>query len=399
MILTGIMVTRIFAPEPSAASLRLKSVKAGLERIGTRVRVFTTEPPAGVDSRPDSTICRVPVLRDKEGYVKGYLSYASFDIQAFFKLLTMPRVDFVLVEPPPTTGTVARLACAIRRIPYFWYAADVWSDATDSMDVPSFVKKTVRGLEAFAIRGALGCIAVSDGVSERVQSMGAKSVKVVPNGVDTDVFNPHVPILTPAQREQMGIKKPYFVYAGTASNWQGAELFAFAFEEFWEKNPEIQLLYLTRGESVPNLEKVASRLEARADTRRVNCAPLIVHKTVSPEEAAQWQREAIASCVSIQPEIGYDLAYPTKVLTALSCGTPVLYAGAGPAGEDLTRNDLGLAVPYSKDAICEAMGVLVESLAREEKWDPNRLHGWVSENRSMTSVGAVVARYIRDRIE
>lgn len=395
MILTGLIVSRIFAPEPSAASLRLKAVKRGLEEAGSKVRVFTTEPPAGVEAEPDSTICRVPVLRDKEGYVKGYLSYASFDIQAFLKLLTMPKADFILVEPPPTTGTVARVACTIRRIPYFWYAADVWSDATDSMDVPGFVKKTVRAIETFAIRGARGCIAVSDGVAQRVQEMGAKSVAVVPNGADTELFNPEVPRLAPEEKNRMRISHPYFIYAGTASGWQGAELFANAFEKFWNPDREVQFLYLTRGDSVSELEKIADRLAKKAQAAGADYEPLVVQKAVPPQEAASWQSEAIASCVSIQPGIGYDLAYPTKALTALSCGTPVLYAGVGLAIGDIENNDLGICVPYSEKSVLEAMGTLLNE-TRETR-DPQRLHKWVEENRSMEAVGNAVATYIADR--
>lgn len=395
MILTGLIVSRIFAPEPSAASLRLKAVKRGLEEAGSKIRVFTTEPPASVEAEPDSTICRVPVLRDKEGYVKGYLSYASFDIQAFLKLFIMPKVDFILVEPPPTTGTIARVACTIRRIPYFWYAADVWSDATDSMDVPGFVKKTVRAIETFVIRGARGCIAVSDGVAQRVQEMGAKSVAVVPNGADTELFNPEVPRLALEEKSRMHISHPYFIYAGTASGWQGAELFANAFEKFWNPGRDIQFLYLTRGDSVSELEKIADRLANKAQAAGADYEPLVVQKTVPPQEAASWQSEAIASCVSIQPGIGYDLAYPTKALTALSCGTPVLYAGVGPAIGDIEDNDLGICVPYSEKSVLEAMGTLLNE-TRETR-DPQRLHKWVEENRSMKAVGNAVATYIADR--
>ncbi len=396
MILTGLMVSRIFAPEPSAASLRLKAVRTGLEEMGARVRLFTTRPPAGIEAEPDRMVRRVPVLRDSEGYVKGYLSYASFDIQAFLKMLSMPKADFVLVEPPPTTGTVARIACGVRRIPYFWYAADVWSDATDSMDVPKIVKKVVRGFETFAIRGARGCIAVSEGVAERVEDMGAKSVKIVPNGADTDLFNPDVPTLSKLQKDEFGIVCPYFIYAGTASGWQGAELFAHAFERFWNPEQEVQFLYLTRGDAVSELQTVAERLAAKAKSLGIEYAPLIVRKTVSPEEAAQWQNQALASCVSIQPGIGYDLAYPTKVLTALACGTPVLYAGAGPASEDVTEHELGLAVPYDEQAVRDAMQTVVNAGAH--RWDPLRLHRWVVKHRSMKAAGNAVAEYIASKL-
>lgn len=398
MILTGLMVSRIFAPEPSAASLRLSAVKAGFEALGVKMDVVTTSPPPGIDAESDASVKRLPVLRDSEGYVKGYLSYASFDVQALFQILTMPKADFVLVEPPPTTGTVARIACAVRHTPYFWYAADVWSDATDGMDVPNVVKKFVRGLETFAIRGARGCIAVSEGVAECVDAMGAKDIKVVPNGADTGIFNPRVPELTEEQKSAIGISKPYFIYAGTASTWQGADLFARAFERFWDANRNAQFLYLTRGDSVPDLEDIASRLKLKAEDLGLDYAPLIVSKTVPAEEAAQWQREAVASCVSIQPGIGYDLAYPTKVLTALSCGTPVIYAGVGPATRDILENDLGLAVPYGESEVGEAMEALIESVGHDNEWNSERLHKWVVDNRSMQSAGATVARYITEKI-
>ncbi|MDO5500237.1 MAG: hypothetical protein Q4F67_11230 [Propionibacteriaceae bacterium] len=37
----------------------------------------------------------------------------------------------MIVEPPPTTGLVVRVACALRRTPYVYYAADLWSVAAE----------------------------------------------------------------------------------------------------------------------------------------------------------------------------------------------------------------------------------------------------------------------------
>ncbi|OFR31183.1 glycosyltransferase [Actinomyces sp. HMSC065F11] len=402
MLLTGMIVSRIFSPEASAASLRLDAVREALLRGGVDISVLTTNPPPGIEVKSDRKVVRVPVLRDSEGYIKGYASYASFDLQAFVRVLTSPRVDFLLVEPPPTTGAVMRVASTIRRIPYFWYAADVWSDATDGMDVPNVVKKVVRGLEKFAIRGADGCIAVSDGVAQRVIDMGARSVEVVPNGADTKIFNPYVEPLYADELEAMGVREPFFIYAGTASQWQGADLFAKAFERLWDTyEGDAQLLYLTRGDSIPALKQIAERLERVARDRGKDYSPLLVHSTVSASLAARWQRQALASCVSIQPGIGYDFAYPTKVLTSLSCGTPVIYAGAGPANDDILDYNLGRSVPYDEKSVAKAMEELLSqySNADEDLWDKEALHQWVKDNRSMESTGLQVAQYIFDRLK
>lgn len=400
MVLTGAIISRIFFPEVSAASLRLATVRESLVHAGADVRVVTTNPPPGIHVEKDPNIARVPVLRDSEGYVKGYASYSSFDIQAFFRVLTMRKKDFLLVEPPPTTGTVVRIASAIRGTPYFWYAADVWSDATAGMEVPGIVKKIVRGLEKFTIRGASGCIAVSEGVAQRVHEMGAKSVKVIPNGADTNIFHPEVPSLSSDELRSIGIEKPFFIYAGTASKWQGADLFARAFEKYWVENHDAQLLYLTRGDSVHQLQEIASRLQRVAGEMGIGYAPMIVHSTVPAGEAARWQKQAVASCVSIQPNIGYDFAYPTKVLTALSCGTPVIYAGTGPANRDIRDSSLGLSVPYDEESVRDAMTVMLEVYRKGDsgRWDPISLHQWVRANRSMETTGGDVAQYIFDRL-
>lgn len=379
----GLMVTRIFAPESAAASLRLKVVRDALIKAGHTMRVITTKP--GKPFTPDPLIKRLPVLR-RDGYVKGYASYLSFDLQAFAHLLMGRRPDFLLVEPPPTTGVVARIAAGVRRVPYFWYAADVWSDATESMALPQVVKSAVRAMESFAISGARGVIAVSEDVAQRARALGAKDVRVVPNGADTDTFNLQVEPVSQQRRAQVGITKPYFLYAGTASVWQGADIFARAAAQL----EGAQLLYLARGESLSEVEKIAAQVRAEHPQR--DYCPIVVHPLVDAEEAAAWQRGAKACLVSIQPAVGYDFAYPTKVLTSLACGTPVLYAGAGPAGEEVRRNQLGRAVDYDVNALAEAMKEMLT-----ETYDAEVLHQWVVENRSMQATGAAVAEYIAER--
>ena len=47
-----------------------------------------------------------PVLRDRNGYVRGYLPYLSFDLPLILRLLFARRPSVVVVEPPPTTGAI-----------------------------------------------------------------------------------------------------------------------------------------------------------------------------------------------------------------------------------------------------------------------------------------------------
>src|SRR5687768_1858826 len=104
-----IIASRIFEPEGSAAAYRLGALARALEEVGITTTVLTTRTP---DNAPSSKrVKRWPVIRDKSGAVRGYLQYASFDIPLFFRLLFARKADCVIVEPPPTTGLVARIAC------------------------------------------------------------------------------------------------------------------------------------------------------------------------------------------------------------------------------------------------------------------------------------------------
>src|SRR5690606_31466811 len=102
---------------------------------------------------------------------RGYLQYMSFDIPVFLRLIFGRRTDVYVVEPPPTTGVVARVAARIRRRPYVYYAADIWSDAAQMTGAAGWVIRAVRQMETFALRGAADNLIVSDGVVRRITEL------------------------------------------------------------------------------------------------------------------------------------------------------------------------------------------------------------------------------------
>jgi len=321
----------------------------------------------------------------------------SFDVPAFFRLLAVRRPDVVVVEPPPTTGVVVRIACALRRIPYVYYAADVWSDAARSTGSPGVVAALLARLEGWAMRGARGVVAVSEGVEQRVRELARREVdvEVVRNGIDTAVFRPTV---NQGAARVEGAKRPakYFLYAGTASEWQGAEVFALALEIVRETHPDVELVYLGSGSAWAGLRDLAER-----------AAPGSVHLVppVGPVEAARWHRGAVGALVSIVPGLGYDFALPTKIFAASASGIPVIFAGpAATAAEVVDDGGLGIAVGHDLDAVAAAMVTLLE--APEER-DPalraaraNRLATWTAEHASIARVGervaGLVARWARE---
>ena len=359
-----VLASRIYAPEVAAAAFRLESLVTTLAKHGPVDVVSVTAP--GPDRAPVNVrVRRWPVLRDRSGYVRGYLPYLSFDIPLLFRLLLSRRPEVVVVEPPPTTGAVVRLVCALRRIPYVWYAADVWSDATASTGAPGIVKRFVRALESWVLKGAVVSLAVSDEVGDRIRELGARRVVTVGNGIDTRVFGPE-------GERRAG---PHtLVYAGTASEWQGADIFARAMPQVLAAVPQARLVYLGQGSAWSAIAAVADALPESAVT---------MYDSVPPEQGAAWLRGAAAAVVSIVPGQGYDFAIPTKLFAALGTGTPVVYAGVGAAADLVRQNELGWVAEHDVDAVAAAM---ISALrAPDSEHERSRRAAWVAEHRSLAA--------------
>ena len=404
-----LLATRIHLPEAAAASFRLDSVEKALVADGTVVRVLTSRAPADApQGEPDPEgvqVSRWPVLRDSSGYLRGYVPYLSFDLPLALRLLVARRPEAILVEPPPTTGAVVRVVAALRAIPYVWYAADVWSAAAASTGAADIVVRAVEKLEAFAVGGAARVIAVNDGVAQSVAELvnaapddesWAQRIRVVPNGIDTAVFDAHGPTPSEPDRARIGLSGPYFVYAGTASEWQGADVFVHALAQVRRTHPKAQLLFLGRGTAWQEITQAASQLPAGPDG-----APAVMHPAVPAAEAAVWQRGAAAALVSIKPGQGYDFAYPTKVLSALGCGTPVLFAGRGPVSADVRDFDLGWAAEHDAAAVAEAMRTALDTYDAEiasgtRPATAQRFHDWVEDHRSLRATGQSAARVVQE---
>lgn len=358
----AIIASRVYAPEGTAAAYRLEQLTAALESRGYSVTVLTTKAPGG--PRSSAQVRRWPVLRDKSGSVRGYLQYASFDIPLFFRLLFAPRASFVVVEPPPTTGLVARVALAIRRIPYFYYSADVTSAAVKTVRAPAPVIQAVTAMERYALNGARGILAVSEGVLHELQTLVAEDSKitVVGTGVDTSIYHPDGP-RAPAEA-------PYFVYAGTMSEFQGSDVFVEAFVRVARQHPTIRLKMFGGGVDIEKLKKIAKPASGRVE----------FHGFVNSEVVAAHLRGAQAGLASVRPGLGYDFAIPTKALVSVACGTPLIFAGVGPIREITATQSLGWAVDWEVDSVAKAM---VEAANASEPTLSEHTVMWLAENYSL----------------
>lgn len=370
-----VVATRLFTPEVGAAAFRLQALVDGLVAAGADVSVVTTRAPGGATAgNVPFRISRWPVLRDGGGNVRGYVQYLSFDVPAFVRLL-LQRADVVVSEPPPTTGLMVALSSWLRRRPFVYYAADVWSEALSATDVPGFVVRLMRRVEGFVLRRAACVIAISDAVAEQVAKFDvpAERVRVVANGVDTSVFNPH--------GDAAHSDRPYFAYTGTISEWQGADVFIRALPLVQRKFPTAEIRFFGQGTDEPALRALADEVAPGS---------VVFGGVVPPREAAAWLRGAVAALVSIKPGQGYDFAKPTKIYAAAGCGARVIFAGPGEGAAVVANNGLGDAVDHDPDAVAAAM---IAALEKEDTGHGHRSQ-WVGENASLAAAGQAAAAIV-----
>jgi glycosyltransferase involved in cell wall biosynthesis len=373
----AVIVSRIFPPEASAASGILRSWACAFRDAGASVNVFTTTPPRGAKiSDPDGIrIRRAPVLRNRHQYVRGYISYLSFDVPLFFRLLFSRRADVYIVEPPPTTVAVVRVVAALRGTPYVVRAADLWSDAAVLVTRSRFVLWTLRRLEMWGLRGAARLFAAHEPLVARLRELGVETpATAIGFGADTDSFR-YEPTPKPAA--------PVFVYAGTYSELHGAGIFIDAFAVLLRRHPRARLRFIGNGEEREALRKRSHELGV--DTAVDFQGP------IPPLELSPILCAATASLASLKPGQGYDYAFTTKVYSSLAAGCPVIFAGVGPTGPFIRSFDVpgaGVAVHYNVAAVTDAMETAVTAAPQARV--RARVSTWTHDRYSLNAIARQV---------
>lgn len=376
------LVSRIFHPEPSVAASAEHAFAQEIAAAGNNVSVITTSAPgfSVSEEEPGIRVSRWPAIRDKNGYIRGIIQYLSFDIPAFFRVLAIhPKPDFILVEPPPTTGFMVNLAATIRKIPYGYRVADLWSQAVTDEDTNKIIQKLLAWVERIALRKAKLLFPVHEGVAEKLELFGISDIpEPIGLGIDTDEFTPD------GERIKEFSGKQILLYAGTASQVHGADIFVEAFEKISAEFPNAILVCLGQGTSFERFKTKAAEPESR----------IVVRPRVASATAAKWIRSSVATLASVAPG-KYGFAFPTKVYASAACGVPVIYSGARRAGKIISSNRLGIVTKCSADEVANAMRRM---LSREET-DSEYLRNWAVENASIRPIAKNVANRITQFLE
>jgi glycosyltransferase involved in cell wall biosynthesis len=287
-------------------------------------------------------------------FVHRVLSFLSFTISSFLSGLRVKNVDLVWGTSPPIFQVItAWLLARFKGVQFLFEVRDLWPYFAVEVGVlrnPLLIHLS-EWLERFLYRRADHVILNSPGFVDHVEKRGARSIDIIPNGVDITMFNPHDNGETFRRNHNLE-DKILAVYAGAhgMSNDLGVVLEA---AEHLQEDPRILFVFLGDGKEKPSLMATA----VAKNLRNVRFLPPV------PKVEIPGALAAADLCLAIlKPIEAYKTTYPNKVFDYMAAGRAVVLAIDGEIREVLEEADAGVAVQPG-DAV--ALGDAIRTLADE----------------------------------
>ena len=373
-----LILTQHFAPEVTAARVRLQAFAEGLAEHGHDVEVVCAVPnhPEGV-VRPEFR-GRATVRRSMNGFevhhvwvrssprkrpLDRMLLYGSYAAMATVVGSALRRPDVVLASSPPLPAAAAAAVVASRhRVPWVFDVRDLWPEAAIILgELPDGrLARIAERLERRLYNSAAAIVTVTEpfrgDIARRAHQ--PEKITVIPNGTTRTWLDVGA---GEEDRRSLSLPEDRFIwaYAGNLGIAQGLDA---AIDAAGLLGDRYQLLLLGDGPLRGDLE------------RRAQAVPpglVAFHGLVEPALAARYMRAADACLVPLDAQPALRKFVPSKLFDCCAVGRPVIVAAAGESQRLVSEAGAGIAVPPS-DA--EALAGVVRRL-RDDPALSSRLAG------------------------
>jgi glycosyltransferase involved in cell wall biosynthesis len=243
-------------------------------------------------------------------------------------------------------------------------------------------------LERWLYRRADVVVVNSPGFVEHVRSRGARSVELVPNGVDVTMFDP---VATGARfrSEHSWEGKFLVVYAGAHGISNDLDVVLDAARRLRDRE---DILFVLIGDG-----KEKASLQARA--QREGLSQVRFLPPVAKREMAEVLAAADACIAILKPLEAYKTTYPNKVFDYMAAARPVILAIDGAIRDVVEAARAGLFVPPGDaEAVARAVQWLAEH-PREGRAMGRAGRKHVEENFHRSLLAAHLERVMLDVVE
>ena len=352
-----LVLTQFFPPETGAPQTRLSEFTQNLVKLGHEVEVLTAMPhyPAGKIS--DAYQNKFYLKEDYKGIpthrvwlyaaqgksIQRLLCYLSFTTTALFGLFVCKKPDYIFINSGPLfLSLTGRIFSLIWNRPVIFNVADLWPRSVEQLNGTGgfgLLKKLALALESWSYKNAKFVTAVTEGI--RTILLGEKNVPeakllYLPNGVNTELYNPQNPNLNPQQlKKQLKLEDKFIlIYSGNHG-------FAHALDNILQAAKIIQ----TQTKNDDSLDKIhflfvgdgsdkARLLQIKEDLQLKNVSFL---EPVSQDTLAEYLHASDVGLINIRNTHLANETRPAKMFPMMSMEKPILFAGFG-EGADIIKN-------------------------------------------------------------
>jgi len=215
------------------------------------------------------------------------------------------------------------------------YYSDFWS---------GFVEQ----LEKTSVHMVDGVISVSRPLEKLRHEQGADRVRLVPNGVDFELFQ--------EARLNRTSHPPTLIYIGTLDKRWGVDLAIEALPLIREKVPDVNLVIVGKGPAKQEFVDLA-RSHGVADAVRF-------HGLVPQKELPNLMAVADIGIATSRENAFRQFASPLKINEYMAAGLPSICSGGGDAEKLIKESGAGINIPFSREAFVDAVMSFLNSKTR-----------------------------------
>lgn len=290
---------------------------------------------------------------------------------------TRPDLIHAQMPTPLTRGVMATLLKRMTKIPLVIDLHDLWSDPSIANLPHQYASKAVV---KYVCANADSIIVASRRLANLLRTLGFEQLFLVPNGVDTDLFNPNIDPSLIRQKFGWDSDKHVIVYVGAITQQSGLETLVRASKILLRAgHTSIRFLIVGDGQKRPFLQ--ASVNEAGLTDRWVFTGP-VLHQFVPMYIASA--DVCVAPYMTI-PSISAGSSM--KAPEYLACGRPLVFSGIDPA---ISESEACIHVRSGDpEALATAIQTLIDDTQLRSRMGEK---GWnyVKENLSWDMLGRTI---------
>ncbi len=333
----------------------------------------------GVEVRENLTIeyLRFFCLPGLFKFLDGYFYYRSI-LKPIKEIIEKHHIDIIDVHFAYPDGFAAMLLTWKFRLPFC-----VTLRGTEVPYARSFYR---RWQMKWVFQKADRIISVSRSLADVALGLGADpgKIKVIPNGINTDIFYPRS---RSDSRAGLGISEnsKAILSVGGLVKRKGFHRIIQQLPELRKSFSDLQFL-IVGGSSV---EGDYSR-ELKSLVKELGLEDMVRFEGLQPPEKLPFYYSAADVFVLATANEGW----PNVIVESLACGTPVVATDVGGVKEIIAHDDLGYTVPFDHS---EALNVMMKK-ALEHRWDNQKIAAYALQ-RSWDNVADEVVQTFREILE